>query len=502
MTQARDLDPPKREPSAAPARIAPLANLPLFHRLAGRKAVVAGGSDGAVWKAELLAAAGAEVLVLAGEASEKFAAIPALTVFPRGWTPADLEGAALAVGDPGSREEALGFVAAARAAGAAVNVIDQTDLCDVQFGTIVNRSPVVVAISTGGAAPMLGQSIRARIEAVLPLGLSAWAKAASTLRPRLKARVKSFADRRAFWESFVERAWGGGEPDGSEALLDCRPRREGRVTLVGAGPGDPELLTLKAVRALQSATTILYDDLVGPEILELARRESKRVAVGKTGRGPSCRQSDINARMVSLALAGENVVRLKGGDPLVFGRATEEIDACRAAGVEVTIVPGISAAQGAAAALGFSLTERKEARRIQFVTGHGADGRLPGDIDWAAIADPAATTIVYMPRATLGEFARSAVAAGLSPDTPAVAIASATLPAQAHASGTITTVAGLAGSLPPGAPVTVVIGRVARNRDAVTPAKAGASGSPPVTSRPEVPAFAGMTVCPKLRAAA
>ena len=464
----------RREPVATPARIAPLANLPLFHRLSGRKALVAGSSDGALWKAELLAAAGADVLVLAGDEAEKFEAIPALTVLPRRWTPADLEGAALAVGDPGSRDEALRFVAAARAAGVPVNVIDQTDLCDVQFGTIVNRSPVVLAISTGGAAPMLGQSIRARIEAILPLGLSAWAKAAQQLRPRLKARVADFRDRRAFWEGFVERAWAGGVPDGSESALEPRPRREGRVVLVGAGPGDPELLTLKAVRALQSATVILYDDLVGPEILELARREAKRVAVGKTGRGPSCRQSDINAHMVALALAGENVVRLKGGDPLIFGRATEEIDACRAAGIEVSVVPGISAAQGAAAALGFSLSERREARRIQFVTGHGADGRLPKDLDWGAIADPAATTIVYMPRATLGEFARSAIASGLSPETPAVAIASATLPAQAQVSGTIATVAGLAGSLPPGAPVTVVVGRVARARSASVELQAAA----------------------------
>lgn len=466
MTRARALRPPQREPVAIPARIAPLANLPLFHRLAGRKAVVAGSSDGALWKAELLAAAGAEVLVLVGESgdSEKFEALGSLIVEQRDWTPDDFEGAALAVADPGGRDEALRFVAAARAAGVPVNVVDQTDLCDVQFGTIVNRSPVVLAISTGGAAPMLGQSIRARIEAVLPLGLSAWAKAAQELRPRLKQRVKSFGDRRAFWERFVERAWAGGEPDGGESLFEPRPRREGRVVLVGAGPGDPELLTLKAVRALQSATTILYDDLVGPEILELARREAKRVAVGKTGRGPSCRQSDINARMVALALAGETVIRLKGGDPLVFGRATEELDACRAAGIEVTIVPGISAAQGAAAALGFSLTERREARRIQFVTGHGADGRLPRDLDWGAIADPAATTIVYMPRATLGELARSAIAAGLAPDTPAVAIASATLPGQAQVAGTIATIKDLAASLPPGAPVTVVIGKVARDR--------------------------------------
>src|SRR5688500_6679004 len=159
MSRARPLEPPQREPVVTPARIAPLANLPLFHRLTGRKVIVAGGSEGALWKAELLAAAGADVLVLAGEDAEKFEAISALAVLRRGWTPAALEGAALAVADPGSRDEALRFVAAARAAGVPVNVVDQTDLCDVQFGTIVNRSPIVLAISTGGAAPMLGQSI-------------------------------------------------------------------------------------------------------------------------------------------------------------------------------------------------------------------------------------------------------------------------------------------------------------------------------------------------------
>jgi uroporphyrin-III C-methyltransferase/precorrin-2 dehydrogenase/sirohydrochlorin ferrochelatase len=465
-----------------PARIAPLESLPLFHRLEGRKAVVAGGSEGALWKAELLAAAGADVLVLAGseagaEIFETLASAPpagSVAVLPRPWTPGDLAGAALAVADPGSRKEALRFVAAAQAAGAPANLIDHGDLGDVRFGTIVNRSPIVLAISTGGGAPMLGQSIRARIESVLPLSLSAWAKAAQAWRPRLKGTVKSLSGRRLFWERFVERAWASGGRAPTEADRDIllgEPRdAAGRVILVGAGPGDPELLTLKAVRALQSATTILYDDLVGPEILELARREATRIAVGKAGRGPACRQSDIEARMVALALAGERVVRLKGGDPLIFGRAAEELEACRAAGLEVSIVPGISAAQGAAAALGFSLSERREARRVQLVTGHGADGRLPGDLDWRAIADPAATTIVYMPRATLSEFARRAIAAGLDPDTPAVAIASATLAAQAEAAGTIRDIAGRAAALPARAPVTIIVGKVARERAAASAA--------------------------------
>ena len=441
----------ERSPEAVPARIAPLPNLPVFHKLTGRKVVVFGESDGADWKVELLQAAGGEVLRLGPD-----------------WVPGDLYGAALAFADMPDRKQALRFVAAARAAGAPVNIIDQTDLCDFQIGTIVNRAPVVLAISTDGAAPMLGQAIRARIESVLPLGLSAWAAAAHAWRTRLKARLPDFADRRGFWRRFTDLAWDAvdrapGEAD-FEALVEATPsERIGSVLLVGAGPGDPELLTLKAVRALQAATVILYDDLVGPGVLELARREAKRLAVGKTGHGPSCSQSEINRRIVTLALAGETVVRLKGGDPLIFGRATEEIDACKAAGVPVSIVPGISAAQGVAASLGISLTERKRARRIQFVTGHGADGKLPADIDWGAMADRKATTILYMPRKTLGAFVGKALAKGLDPATPAVAVANATRADEARVAGTIADIDGLARTLPAGAPVAVLVGWVARD---------------------------------------
>jgi uroporphyrin-III C-methyltransferase/precorrin-2 dehydrogenase/sirohydrochlorin ferrochelatase len=429
-------------------RIAPLPNLPLFHKVEGRKAVVVGTSEGAAWKAELLEAAGADVVRLDD------------------WSVEQLRGAAIAVADLPDRDEAQRFLTAARNAGAVANIIDQTDLCDVFFGTIVNRSPVVVAISTDGAAPVLGQSIRSRIESVLPLGLSGWAKAAKEWRSRLKQRVSSFSDRRTFWQRFAATAWAAPDRTPSdadfEALVAAQPERKGRVTLVGAGPGDPELLTLKAVRALQSATVILHDHLVGPDVLELARREAKRVPVGKSGYGPSCKQSEINEQMVELALAGENVVRLKGGDPMIFGRATEEIDACRAAGVDISVIPGISAAQGAAASLLTSLTERKHARRVQFVTGHGADGKLPADIDWISVADRKVTTVLYMPRKTLGEFVRKALAKGLDPATPAIAVASTTLPDEAHVAGAVTEIDELAAGLPVGAPVTVIIGWVGR----------------------------------------
>jgi uroporphyrin-III C-methyltransferase/precorrin-2 dehydrogenase/sirohydrochlorin ferrochelatase len=466
-----------------PARIAPLPNLPVFHKLAGRKAAVAGGSQGALWKAELLAAAGAEVLVLAGhEAAAKLFDGLGVTVLPRGWQPSDLDGAALAVADLADDAEAKRFVAAARAAGAPVNIIDRSEYCDFTFGTIVNRAPVVIAISTDGGAPTLGQAIRARIESVLPLGLSEWAKAALRWRPHIKRRVADFADRRSFWQAFANLAWDQADraptDEDREKLLRSMSAagRRGKVTLVGAGPGDPELLTLKAVRALQTASVILYDDLVGPDILELARREATRIAVGKTGHGPSVGQSEICARIVALAQAGETVVRLKGGDPLIFGRTTEEIDACRAAGIEIAIVPGISAAQGAAASLGFSLTERMNARRVQYVTGHGADGKLPRDLDWAAIADPVATTAIYMPRRTLAEFVAEAMAHGLAADTPASAIASATLAAQHHVAGRLADLPALAAQLAPGAPVVIILGAVARHAPA-TALRAAASAA-------------------------
>jgi uroporphyrin-III C-methyltransferase/precorrin-2 dehydrogenase/sirohydrochlorin ferrochelatase len=479
MSAARNKARAERAPEViAPPRIAPLATLPVFHKMAGRRVIVAGSSEGVLWKAELLAAAGAHVLVLAGDGADVFAALAAnppagkVVVEARRWAAEDFEDAALAVADLGDADEARHFVAAAREASVPVNIVDRTEDCDFLFGSIVNRTPVVLAVSTDGGAPMLGQSIRTRIESVLPAGLSAWAKAAQEWRPLLKRRITGFADRRAFWERFTRHAWANadrapGDADRDVLLAGIEPgARRGRVTLVGAGPGDPELLTLKAVHALQSATVILYDDLVGPEILELARREARRIAVGKRGRGPSCRQSEINDQIVAFARNGEHVVRLKGGDPLVFGRATEEVDACRAAGIPADIVPGISAAQGAAASLGFSLTERRISRRIQYVTGHASGGKLPTDIDWPAIADPLATTVIYMGRATLEAFVARAIAEGLDSETPAVAVASATRPDQQHVAASLADLPALAARLPEDAPVTIILGNVTRAKAA------------------------------------
>src|SRR3569833_3585576 len=226
---------------------------------------------------------------------------------------------------------------------------------------------------------------------MLPLGFAAWAAAAQRWRAAVKASGLPFAGRRKFWQLFTAHAVKNPDLDPSDAdferfIAEVQGQgaavEAGTVTLVGAGPGDPELLTLRAVRALQSADVILFDDLVAGDVLDFARREARKMLGGKTGFGPSCKQEDINALMVGLARQGKRVVRLKGGDPLIFARAGEELEACRTAGIEAEVVPGISAAQGEAAELGAPLTGRGRAPRLQSVTGQSRDGKLPENIDW------------------------------------------------------------------------------------------------------------------------
>jgi uroporphyrin-III C-methyltransferase / precorrin-2 dehydrogenase / sirohydrochlorin ferrochelatase len=472
--------------SRAPAelrstRMGPLARLPAFFALQGKRVVVAGGTSAAAWKAELLSAADAAVDVFAAEPGDDMLALTAappngpIALHRRVWRADDFSGAAMAVADCADDDEAKTFAAAARAAGVPVNVIDRPAFCDFSFGAIVNRSPLVIGISTDGAAPVFGQAIRAKIEALIPKNFARWAEAARSWRPRVQALTLPFRARRTFWERFTQRAVTAPNTAPTDAELASllagttagqqRGQERGSVTLVGAGPGDAELLTLRAVRALQSADVILFDDLVSPDVLDFARREAKKMLVGKTGHRPSCRQDEINALMVSLARAGRRVVRLKGGDPLIFGRADEEISACRAAGIAVEVVPGITTAQGAASRLLVSLTRRGDARRVQYITGHAAqvsacDGKLPADIDWASVADPAATTIVYMPTKTLPELVARAREAGLVADTPAIAVERATRSDERVIAATIADLPARLAAEPPSGPVIVLIGRV------------------------------------------
>jgi uroporphyrin-III C-methyltransferase/precorrin-2 dehydrogenase/sirohydrochlorin ferrochelatase len=466
---------PQRVPRPArPHRMEPLATLPVFFRLEGKRVVVAGGSEAAVWKAELLSAAGALVAVHAAEA---FAEFESLAADPPGgaialerttWSPASFAGATLVVGATDDDGEAARMFEAASAAGIPINVIDKPEFCSFQFGAIVNRSPLVVGISTDGGAPVLAQAIRSRIEAMLPCGFARWAQVAKDWRHRI-SRLGRMA-RRRFWERFTDLALA--VPDRTPSAGDCdlllqEVRADcpgfGHVSLVGAGPGNPELLTLKAVRALRSADVILFDDLAAPQVLEFARREAKRMLVGKSGRRPSCKQDEINALMVQLAKAGKRVVRLKAGDPLIFGRAGEEIAALRRAGIPFVIVPGISAAQGAAASLEISLTERAGARRLQFATGHANDGRLPDDLDLDALADPSSTTAVYMPLGTLRVLTARLLAAGVEPGRCASAVFNATREDEIVIAGTVATIADRATAREGSGPCLLLIGNVLRS---------------------------------------
>jgi uroporphyrin-III C-methyltransferase/precorrin-2 dehydrogenase/sirohydrochlorin ferrochelatase len=293
----------------------------------------------------------------------------------------------------------------------------------------------------------------------------------------LKTSGLSFEARRKFWQHFTGHALTRPDQEPQQddyAALLARTRDEGAaasagsVTLVGAGPGDPELLTLRAVRALQSADIILIDDLVSSEVLDFARREARKMLVGKTGYGPSCKQEEINTLMVGLAKSGQRVVRLKGGDPGIFGRAGEEVAACRAAGIPVEIVPGITAAQAAASRLSISLSHRDHARRIQYITGHSKQGQLPGDLDWHSLADPHVTTAIYMPVRTLAEFVTRATQAGLDPATPAAVVVNATRPNEQMVIETVATLPAAVVRLEIDGPAIVLVGRALSEADIAT----------------------------------
>ena len=463
----------KRPAEAGARRLGRLALLPLFADLDGRPALVAGDSPAAAWKAELLAAAGADVRVASADPCAELAVLLSegaaagrLTRLPRAWRPDDLDGMSIAVADAADEDEARRFADAARAAGVPCNVIDRPAYGGFQFGAIVNRSPVVIGIATKGTAPILAQAIRRRIETLLPPALADWAALAGRLRQQVLARLAAGAPRRRFWEAFAERAFGAAPTARDETaltdLLAVGGASGGRVTLVGAGPGDAGLLTLNAVRALQAADVILFDALVSDEVLELARREARRMLVGKRGGQEPCRQADINDLMVKLARQGKHVVRLKAGDPGVFGRAGEELERLAAEGVPATVVPGITAASAMAAAFGASLTHRDRARAVRFVTGHARHGGLPEDIDWQASADPSTTTVFYMGGRSAPAIRARLLDAGLPEDTPAVIVGAVSRPDERRWRGTVAGLAAGMATMPPGQPVLLGIGETWR----------------------------------------
>jgi uroporphyrin-III C-methyltransferase/precorrin-2 dehydrogenase/sirohydrochlorin ferrochelatase len=410
---------------------------PMFLDMRERRVVVVGGGEEALRKVRLLLKSEAIVTLVADKLHPELDGLVshgAVAWLGIAFEDVMLDGAALVfVAADEALEQTVST--AARARGIPVNVVDRADLSTAITPAIVDRDPLVIAIGTEGAAPVLGQGIRQEIEAMLPPRLGALARRAVALRPKVAGRFEQGAPRRDFWRRFFfgtlrDSFLGRDRVEFETALaaeLDLSPKsRTGRVALVGAGPGDPELLTLKAQRKLHEADVIVHDRLIGPGILEYARRDAIRVPVGKTPGKPSPSQSAINAILIEEAGKGLNVVRLKGGDPYVFGRGGEEQAALEAAGIPVEIVPGVTAALGCAASIGLPVTQRGRNTAITLITGASEDGFA--EHDWAALARPGAASAVYMGVGAAPHIAARLADAGIDSSTPVTIVENGTLP--------------------------------------------------------------------------
>jgi uroporphyrin-III C-methyltransferase / precorrin-2 dehydrogenase / sirohydrochlorin ferrochelatase len=453
---------------------------PLFLKLAGRPAVLVGGGQAAARKAELLLRAGSRLTVVAEDLSPALAEAALagkLRHLAGPLLPEHFRGAALAVVATDDPARARRAAALAGAAGVPVNVVDRPELSSFIAPAVVDRSPVLVAISTGGASPLLAREIRLAIERLLPAALGRLARFARQFRAAARAAIPDALARRRFWEQCLkgpvaEAVLAGDEARARTAMLALvnrtgRTGHTGRtsgagggvVYLVGAGPGDPELLTLRAHRLLNEADAIVHDRLVDPRVLELARRDAERIPVGKAKGRHSSPQDEINGLLVELAAQGKRVVRLKGGDPFIFGRGGEELEALRAHGIAVEVVPGISAALGCAAAAQIPLTHRAYANAVTFVTAQGSAGGRP--IDWAALARLPGTIAVYMGAGEAQAVARELTAHGLDPSTPAAVIENGTRADERIRLAPLAELGRLAAAHPIAAPALIVIGEVA-----------------------------------------
>jgi uroporphyrin-III C-methyltransferase / precorrin-2 dehydrogenase / sirohydrochlorin ferrochelatase len=362
--------------------------------------------------------------------------------------------------------------AAAKSRRIPVNVVDQPALCSFIFPSIVERAPLIVAVSSGGASPVLARLLRARLETLIPAGYGRLAALAGAFRDQVKARFKP-AERRRFWERMLqgpiaEMVLGGRDAEAREALQASLDDERlafggGEVSLVGAGPGDPDLLTFRALRLMQQADVVVYDRLVSKPVLDLARLDAERIYAGKERAMHALPQEDINRLLVRLAKEGKRVVRLKGGDPFIFGRGGEEIDTLAAEGIPFQVVPGVTAAAGCASYAGIPLTHRDYAQSVVFVTGHLQDGTM--NLNWRALAQPGQTIVFYMGLLGVDILCRELAAHGLSAATPAALVEQGTTPQQRVFTGTLDTLPGLVRQGGVRAPTLIIIGEVVRLRE-------------------------------------
>ncbi len=451
--------------------------LPIFLRIKGRDCLVVGGGEVAARKVGLLLRAGARVRVVAPVLCAGLRSLVeerGLTYLGREFLPQDVHGCTLVIGatDDQAVNRQIHEIASLRHI--PVNIVDQPELCSFILPSIVDRSPIMVAVSSGGASPVLARLLRAKLETLVPATYGRLAELAASFRQQVKNKIEGLAQRRVFWEKILqgpvaELVFAGKDQAAHEALQTALAKSgtdtppQGEVYLVGAGPGDPDLLTFRALRLMQQADVVLHDRLVSPEILDLVRREAERIYVGKRRALHAVRQEEINQRLVELAKEGKRVLRLKGGDPFIFGRGGEEIATLAEQGIPFQVVPGITAANGCAAYAGIPLTHRDYAQSCVFVTGHLKDDSL--DLNWDALVQPQQTIVVYMGLVGVDRLCHELIAHGLNADLPAALIQQGTTRQQRVFIGSLQTLPGIVAESEVHAPTLIIIGEVVKLHD-------------------------------------
>lgn len=454
--------------------------LPIFLNLKNEHCLIVGGGPVAARKAETLLEAGGLVSVQAPQLHESVLRLRhsgRLTFIDKAFHPGDVCRFKLVVAATDDTDTNAKIAEAAKMHNIPVNVVDQPALCTFIFPAIIDRSPVVAAVSSGGAAPVLARILRMRLESWIPPAYGRLARLSADFRVRVKQAIDDPRARRRFWENVLsgtiaELVFAGKDKEAAERLEQAlavetsgeRHKSRGMVYLVGAGPGDPDLLTIRALRLIQEADVVVYDRLVSPEVLKLVRRDAEKIYAGKQRNRHTLPQAEINRLLADLAKSGKRVVRLKGGDPFIFGRGGEEIETLMNEGVPFQVIPGITAASGCAAYAGIPLTHRDHAQSCTFLTGHMKDGRLI-DVDWKQLSRPGQTLVFYMGLQGLSEICSRLIQHGCPADLPAALVQQGTTRYQLVLTGTLATLPNLVNRSDVKAPTLLIIGTVVRLRE-------------------------------------
>ena len=451
--------------------------LPVCLQLTGKPVLLIGGGVIATRKARLLSRAGAELYVLAPWISDELQALvgePSRLSF-ESWDGRPLTAYRAIIAATPDSEVNAEISARAQADNIPVNVVDNPDLCSFIIPAIVDRNPLLVGISSSGASPVLARRLRSDIESRYPAGYGHVARFLGQQRTQVSHALDNEDKRRSFWEDALDKTelvsllLRGDDLAASGLFTELlekaaqageHPANRGAVYLIGAGPGDPDLMTFKALRLLQRADVVLYDRLVGPGVLEMARRDAEKIYVGKQRADHAMEQSEINSALLDMAKAGKRVARLKGGDPFIFGRGGEEIEGLLAAGVDFEVVPGITAASGAACYGGIPLTHRDYAQSVRFITGHTKNHQL--DLPWREFQNSKETLVFYMGLAGVHIISAELMAYGRDPKTPVALVERATLTDQRVLVGTLATITDIIRAQAPKAPTLLIIGDVVK----------------------------------------